>query len=496
MATSSSLTAEAVWRWSRAALWGGLSAGLALTLLVAWRFPGYVIVLPAVILSLMVAWWLFQRPALNLSVLLFGFAFVLSNDEGVQLGEIAYGLYCYSFLGYWYGGQLLSGAPFIRTRTDWAFALFAGGGFVAGILLGVLFGGSASLIRWEATAFIMTALYFPVKELCRQERYGPEIILAVLFWLGMFVAVRNLLNFREIVLAATEAWQVSDARPGLNDVQLLIPGLASLVLLLYERTWTRRLLLLGAFLLFTSGLVLAKSRGFWINFAFGVFLLLFLLRGRQRWQLAVFLIGGASAMFVLVLTFFGPVAELVIEGTTKRFSTLGDALTQDRSLINRFIESNAVWERIRQNPVIGHGFGTTFSYFDINFLTTRTKSFVHNGYLALWFKLGLGGIVLLLFTWVSVVWHSLKVYWTVTIPARHRVLALVAAITLLSLVPSFATSNPFMLMDQVFMFTLLLAFGGGLYQRYFDRSLDDDSPPGGSTVVAPRPSAEGPLVPS
>lgn len=456
-----------VLRWGDVLLWTGLVASMLLTLAVVWWAPAQAPLIPLGLTGLIVGWFLFQRPVLNLTVLLAGFALVLNNDEGIQLEEVVYGLYYYSFLLYWYGRRLLRREAFIHTRTDWALALFGGGGLAAGICLGLLFGGSLALIRWEATAFAMLGLYFPVKELCRQERYGPEIVLAIFFWLGLFVAIRNLLNFREIILAATEAWQVADARPGLNDMQLLIPGLASLVLLLNERTWFRRLLLLGAFLLFTGSLILAKSRGFWIDFAFGVFLLLFLLQGRQRWHLIIFLVGGASVMIALVLTFFGPLADLVFAGTIKRFDTLDTALTQDRSLVNRFIESRAVWDGVRKNPILGYGFGTTFSYFDINFLTTRTKSFIHNGYIALWFKLGLGGLTLMIFSWASAAWHGLKVYWTKTVPRRHRGFALIAALTLLSLIPSVGTSNPFMLMDQVFMFTLQLAFACGLYQRYF-----------------------------
>lgn len=464
-------------RWGNVLLWTGLGASLLLTFALAWRTPAYVPFLPIAIAGVIGGCLLFQRPALNLTVLLASFALVLSNDEGIQVEEVLYGLYYYAFLLYWYGKRLLEREPFVRSRTDWAIVLFGGGGLLAGIGLGFLFGGSASLIRWEATAFAMVWLYFPIKEFCRQERYGPEIILGVLLWLGVFVAVRNLLNFREIILAATEVWQVSDARPGLNDMQLLIPGLATLVLLLYERDWLRRLLLLGGFLLFTSGLVLAKSRGFWIDFAFGVFLLVVLLRGRHRWRLILLIVVGSGTMLALVFTFFGPLADLVIAGTLKRFDTLGSAFTQDRSLINRFIESGAVWDGIKKNPFLGYGFGTTFSYFDINFLTTRTKAFIHNGYLALWFKLGLGGLLVLLFSWASAVWHSLKVYRAEAVPTSHRVLALIGAVTLLSLVPSFSTSNPFMLMDQVLMFAVLLAFAGGLYQRYHAESTDAASSP-------------------
>lgn len=470
-------SAEAVLRYGHALLWSGLAATMALALAVAWFAPDLVILVPLGLLALIGGWVLFQRPAVNLSVLLAGFAVTLNYDEGVQLQEALYGLYYYAFVGYWYGSRMLRGERFVLTPVDRAVALVAVLGLVAGIGLGVLFGGNLSLIRGEATAFAMLGLYFPVKELCRQERYGPEILLAVLLWIGLFLAVRHFLNFRAIILAATEAWHVADARPGLNEMQLLVPSLFALVLLIHERTWLRRLLLLGAFLLLVGALVLTKARGYWIDFAFGAVVLTMLLRGRHRWRLIFLMVGGMTGVAVLAFVLFGPLAELIVSGTARRFASLGTAFTEDRSLVNRFIETRAVWDGIKQNPLLGYGFGTTFSYFDINYLTTRTKAFIHNGYIALWFKIGLGGMLLMLFAWAGATWQGLKAYWDQRVPLRHRLFALSAGLSLIAITPSAGTSNPFILMDQVYTFTLQLAFAAGIYQRYLLPNPPSGSPP-------------------
>lgn len=459
-------SAEMVLRWGQALLWLGLALGLILTLAVAWRVPAYASLVPLGLAAMIGGWFLFQRPVLNLSVLLVSFLSTLSYDSGVQLQEVVYGLYYYSFVLYWYGTRLLRGERFVWTPVDRAVAFTIVFGLVVGVALGVLFGGSALMIRGEATAFTMLGLYFPVKELCRQKHYGPEIIAGVFFFVGLFIAIRNFFNFKEIILAATEAWQVADARPGLNEMHLLIPAILALVLLLHVRRWIPRLALTVAFLVLVSALVLTKSRGYWIDFAFAIAVLAVLLRGRYRWRLILAVIGGTAGLVLVALLFFGPLFDLVLSGTLNRFGTLGTAFTEDRSLVNRMIESSAIWEGIKQNPILGHGFGTTISYFDLNFLTTRTKSFMHNGYIALWFKQGLLVMLLMLFAWFGAAWQGLKLYWNEKAFRHHRLLALGASLSLIAIIPSVGTSNPFIVIDQVFAFALQLGLAAGLYQRY------------------------------
>ena len=329
--------------------------------------------------------------------------------------------------------------------------------------------------------FAMLGLYFPVKEFCREEEHGAAWVIAVFVWVGLFITVRNLLNFRAIILTATEAWQVADARPGLNEMQILVPLLAALILMLFARKWLPRTGLLALFIALLAALVMTKARGYWGDFIFGVGVLFFLLHGRYRGRLLLLIVGSTGVIVFLALAFFGPLVELVVTGTADRFSTLGTALTEDRSLVNRFIETQAIWEHIKQNPILGHGFGTTFTYFDIVFVGTRTKSFVHNGFVALWFKLGIGGLLLMLWAWGGAIWQALKVYWDEGLPRPYRIIALIMAVSLIAIIPSANTSNPFILIDQVYTFTLQLAVACGVYQRFARPSAD-------SPLAAPNPT--------
>ena len=73
-----SLTPENFWRWGRLLLAGGLGFGLLLVIFMTWQglWVG-LLALPVLLLGGVAAWYLFQRPLLNLCVIILGFAAVL-----------------------------------------------------------------------------------------------------------------------------------------------------------------------------------------------------------------------------------------------------------------------------------------------------------------------------------------------------------------------------------------------------------------------------------
>ena len=462
---------EQVWLWGRTALVAALVAALGMTLATAWWVQEWVLALPAVVVAVPALVWVYRRPTLNFVLVVAGFVFIARSEDGLQFQEVLYGLYYISFLVGWYGQRLLYGERIVFTRTDRVVAFLLPAGLVSGIVLGALFGAAVGDIRGDALGFGMLAFYFPAKEYCRTQRYGPEVLVALTAWVGLYVAVGNFLLFREILLAATQAWEVADARPGYNALQLMVPSLGALALLISVRgttmrAWAMRAGLLGVFGLCFSALILIKYRGFWVGFAFGVALLFLFLRGRSRWRLVQLIGVGGGTVVALAFVFFGDLATLIFSGTLDRLATLSDAATSDVSLINRFVESRAIWEKIRVNPVLGYGFGVEYDYFTLIHLGTMVRFHVHNGYVGLWYKLGAWGTVLGFAYLGLAAWAGLRAYWSRTLPTLHGVYALVAAVSLLALAPTIGSENPFFAQDQMFTIALMAALAVGLRQRY------------------------------
>src|SRR5690606_4999639 len=117
--------------------------------------------------------------------------------------------------------------------------------------------------------------------------------------------------------------------------------------------------------------------------------------------------------------------------------------TQDLSLLSRFAEAQGALARIEQNPILGHGVGVPYAFNDILSHTTITRTFIHIGYLYLWYTFGLLGGGLALFWWGRSLWCGLKTYRVREAPLLLRLGGLAAAATLVAFTLSASTSNPF-----------------------------------------------------
>ncbi len=456
---------EAVWRWGQRALWAGLAGGLALALGLAWAAPGLAPFLPLLIVGIGVGAALVRRPLANLGVVLGGFALAVNSDPGLQVTEVIYGLYLYGYLLLWYAVRLLRRERMVRSMTDRVAALFIFGFGALGTVTGVLFGADPTLLRSDLTSFFILALYFPVKEACRRDRRGPDVIVFALIGLGVFLGIQNLLTFRSILSSASQLWQVVDARFGTTEALILVAAFGALFLLLDAERWRDRVLTGGLFLFLLASLVLTKGRTFWLVFFFGVGLSFLFLRGPQRARLLFLITAGSAALLFLAVTFFGQLADLVFSGTLNRLASLEGAASGDISLIGRFVEWEALWEYIKQNPILGYGFGKTYQFFNVIVMGTINRVDSHNGYLGAWFKLGIFGLGTLLLFWVRGLYDAFRVHRDALFSTHHRTYALFALVSLAALALAANLSVFFVYMNQLFLFAALTGLASGLRQR-------------------------------
>ncbi|MEP0545427.1 MAG: O-antigen ligase family protein [Rhodothermales bacterium] len=451
--------------WGTRALAATLVGILVALLSLAWYAPEALPFLPLALVGLCGIAVLSRYPLANLGVVLAGFVFAVNSDEGLQISEVVYGLYLYAYVFFWYARRLLRGDKILFSATDRAALLFIVGGAFLGVAMALVFGASLSDLRSDLTAFLVLALYFPVKEACRCAPRGPDVIVYVLIGLGIFLGIQNFIVFRSIISSATLAWQVADARFAATEALIMISSSGVLFLLLDAERWRHRLGLLVLLLFMLASLILTKGRTFWMAFAFGTVLSLLFLGGRQRFRLIFLTTVGSAVLVLITVTFFGQLADLVFSGTLRRLATLQDASSQDLSLIARFIEWNALWDYIVRNPVLGYGFGTTYQFYDIMDVGTVDRTFTHNGYLGAWFKLGIFGLLVLLFLWVSGIWDAVVVYRTRLLSERYRTYALLSIVSLAALALAANASIFFIYMNQLFPFALLTGMASGLRQR-------------------------------
>lgn len=452
-------------RWGRLVLYAALGFGLLLVVLLMRVAPSVLYFFPLLLMGGFVVWFTAQRPLLHLCLLLVGFVAIADTEPGFQAREVLYGLYLYGYLAYW----VVTRVVFYRERlldTAEAKMLMLFLVLVAAMVpVSLLFGAELRSVFSEGMALVMLALYFPVREAVVRYRHGALAILTVVVIVALLVALRNVLSLRSLLSEATQAWQVATGRVASNDNLMMVGSIFGLTLLVFVRRWWVFALALGVFLVVFGGLIVTQSRGYWAAFLLGSGAMFLLVRRQDRVRmvglgvLGVVLLGGFSFIF------FREYIELMLFGLIKRFSSVQTAATNDLSLVNRFRETQAVWEHIVQNPILGHGMGVGYHFFDLTRQTTDTDSFVHNAYAGLWYKFGLWGLGLMLFVWVRSIVRGVQAFRWWDGAFWPRIAGLAAAITLIAFLLSAMTSNPFFLKDTLFTFGVLMGLTGGAYER-------------------------------
>lgn len=452
-----------IWQFGTLLLWGGLFVVLSFILYLAWNiqeYVGFFLVLPVVLVA---AVYVIKRPDLFLYLSLAGFVIITGRQAGIQILEVVYGLFFVGFLVYWYFIHLyLKREAIAKSSVDWALLLFLVYAILS-ISWAILFGAKVSVIVGEALVLVMMAFYFPIVTLIRSHPEKTKYILYVICWIGIFVSVRNIIEYRSDISSAEKLYQVLSGRVSLNEVLLMMPALGALTFLLYARTKATRLVLTGLFILFFVSLIVTQSRGYWMAFFLGAFTLFLLTDIRRKINIMILFFSGLIGFVMIGLLLFPAYVPLIMTGVLERFTSLGSAFTSDISLVNRFYESMAVWEYIKLNPILGYGMGTPYEYFNIISDHNRNWAFIHNGYLGMWYKYGIIGLGLLLFFWIRSIWMGIKLFKTSKLPLFFRVTALACTICLIGEMLVANTSTPFQSEDPTLMITMLAAILTGLY---------------------------------
>lgn len=190
-------------------------------------------------------------------------------------------------------------------------------------------------------------------------------------------------------------------------------GLA-LVMLLYYSTFTARWPLskqkvIISIALITIALMLGQVRTVWVSVAL-IFPLVFLFAGGKV-RIGKSLVLLSSTVVLLVVTFLAIkwVSPRIYESillSSDFLRMLRDPGNQTHSVAWRFLAWGQVWVEAIKRPVIGHGWGS-----QTEFLTMRgvfELMPVHNGYLELFYKQGVLGLMFFIMLNLKVLYHLLR----------------------------------------------------------------------------------------
>jgi O-antigen ligase len=211
------------------------------------------------------------------------------------------------------------------------------------------------------------------------------------------------------------------------------------------------------FLVNAAALAATFTRGFWIAAVIAIVLLFLLAEGRKKltllfWSMVV-VVGGVTGAVVV----FGGFGQAAIMSLFARFVSSGEAL-QDVSFTNRIAESAAILDAIFGSPFIGHGFGTSFRFFNLLVNTTVETWYAHNGYLFLLFKVGLIGTTAFFGFYATVLWRGFVLARIVPPGSAKRAFVHGSWAVLASLLVVTVTSNVFIEREPLLLIALAGAF--------------------------------------
>lgn len=387
---------ESLRRWGDGLLWAGLVLGLLGTLTLAWVAPDLLPLAPLLLVGGLAFVVVVRRPLLHLCVVLAGFVTIFNYDAGVQASEVAFGLYYLSYLALWFAHRLIVRRErLLQHPLDYVVALYLLYA-TATLVLNPVFGGSLfkGLNEWRAV--MVLAFYFPVREAVRDPRALRALLLTFVL-VALFIAVRNFVQYFLALQSVGALWEVIQNRHRVNERLVMVALIGGLVFFLYwARTRWQYAVLLALSAVFTASIMVGRSRTVWL--AIGVALAVVFVLSSRRDRVRLLLFGAAGFTSVLAVGFllFDDLFVLVLTGLADRFASIGGASESDISMINRFYEWRTAWGYILESPLVGHGFGVPYRYYNIIYQITEHKTFVHNTYIGLLYRHGLIGAVLVL----------------------------------------------------------------------------------------------------
>lgn len=450
-------------RLARAGTWALLAlcvAGAAAAFGVAWVMPDRILLVPTVFVGLAAGLALLSNETAATAAVIAGSALLFDSGGSDHPAEFIYDAYLVLYIAMWYGRRI-GRVRIVETAMDRIAAAVIGLAGLA-VVLGLVYGSDALLTVKESLSLVPLALYFPVRSLCTHHERGPAIVANSLIALGIAATAFTVYMTISRLMSATAVWEILRVRASGTEVQIMVALVLAGVAVGTSRRRSHTLLATAVLGTLLGGLILTKSRGYWLGAVVGLGVVWLASRPALRGRLTLWGTVGAALMAIVALIVAGDLVVTLFAGIVERLGSISAAGT-DLSLLNRFRESTAVWREVRDAPVVGHGLGATYRYFSIESGTTRVWNYIHNGFAALFFKQGIVGFVATLLLWAGAVWRGLRVYRRFpAAPVAAGGLALGASAAMVSVFSTAYTSDPFYIVPYVTVTTVLIGAACGV----------------------------------
>jgi O-antigen ligase len=391
---------------------------------------------------------------------------VLRSTEGINAGEIFFGLYFFAFLGVWFFRKIfLKRERILLSYIDYALA-----GFLAmsvfSFIPAYLYG--SDLFKWFRELIpVLTLLFiFPLRDEVNSTR-RVKILIASFLLLSVVIAVNSILNYKELVLQATETWQLASSRQHFIEPQLMAIVIVSGSFFILAEKARQRWFAFLIMMTFSLTMVVTFTRSIWIGTIIGFAILFLFIPVKSKIRMVTYFVLFVFISIAIMVLFFGDLATFIFDQLARRFLTIGE-VGKDLSFLNRIVEAKALIANIEMNPIVGYGLGKSYS-FDPIIPGPKTTWYAHNTVLFVWFKIGLVGLISLIIFAGGSFFQAVRLYKSLTDTFSKTLLIGCAASLCAIYVVSF-TALQFFSKDSSLLGMLIF----GLIQAYWLRWNDSN----------------------
>ena len=437
----------------------------------------FVYILPGIAFSALLLAIFLRNPVYFLYVYLVTFTLHFDNEPGIQLTDLIFFGFTLVFLIFYFFPYLLTGRAEIDNNIDkWYLLLIIS--IVYGFILGLFSVQNKGLAISDMTYFLGLWLFFPIKYHFKSKQF-QKVVLYIFLAICLFVLIRNFQNYREIVIQANVQWQVQKARVAMNEIIILAGTIITMLGFSKLQGKPAKLISFFFYALFMAGLILTQSRGYWIGFISAAIAIFFVSDKTTR----KFILYGNLILIILgiftALVFFNNIFMIVMKAMAARWdsiSTLSSTSHMGSSLLERVLETKAILSKLLINPIAGYGMGAIYHRYSVLFGTYTAMTYIHNGYLAIWFKTGIIGLIASTFLCISCL-SPLRKIAKVTDSQGLKIISLSAFGLVIGMLIVNITSAQFLSFDSLMVLALIAAFASYYKAHWLPEMITDQPTP-------------------
>lgn len=397
----------------------------------------------------------FQRIWIYL-ILLTSPIYLRTGSEGVELIDVVFAVFYFGSLYYWFFWTLLVAKKNIfRNIADFFLVIF----FILGFALALnsyLNGVDLIDSMRELVLISFVLYYFPIRNNFAEKKH--LISLSVVFSVAIFLNSLGQIYdyYRNISAGLQYAYQLlSSTKIRINQTLFSFIVLSSSLLMLLKQKILTRIWLVIAIISSSIALLTTFSRTFWLItlLVFGVYIIVLPLKHKIKLVLSGLIVLGS--IFLISQMFFKERTDIVIQVIEKRFLSTSKGV-KDLSFAARLKEYETVIRKIQEYPIQGNGFFKEFRFYSVLEQETTTTTTIHNGYLFLFYRVGIPLGLIFLFCVFYFFIKSLKNIYLID-DVFYKFVSIAAMTGILIMIISGFTSSQFLYRDGTFLFALSFA---------------------------------------